>query len=198
MNEAPHPPLYAVSSERVGGREALRRFHESVQDVFDTAPVERHAVQDFRLDMRASHLGSLVLTEVGSLAQRFERDRRMIATAGIDHFLIQLYTVGGYAGLAGGADIRVRAGDICILDLTPHSRSNSTLQAGVEFPTCEPYADCACGRAPADFLDCQIPHKIAERCDPLRVDECYRICGHQEDLRIHTDDPLWSSLGGGW
>lgn len=89
-----------------------------MQDVFDTAPVERFALDDFRLDMRGAHLGRLVLTEVRSSAQRFERERRMVATGGIDHFLAQLYTTGGYAGLADEADIRVRAGDICILDLT--------------------------------------------------------------------------------
>jgi AraC-like DNA-binding protein len=49
----------------------------------------------------------------------------MVARSGIDHFLIQLYTRGGYAGLADTLDVRVRAGDICILDLSRTLRTEA-------------------------------------------------------------------------
>lgn len=125
MTERGSSSLYAVSSSRIGGRQSLRLFQESVRDVFDAAPIDGGATDSFRLDMRASHLGSVVLTEVHASALAFERDRRMVATAGIDHILIQLYTHGGYSGVADQDEIRVRAGDICILDLTRTLRTRT-------------------------------------------------------------------------
>lgn len=118
MSEPPEQiPAYAVSSDLIGGKEALRLFQEATQEVFNTRPDEARRMAEFEMRLRAAHLGGLLLTEVDSSGQRFERPRSMVAATGIDHFLVQLYTAGGYSGLVDGRDIRVRAGDICILDL---------------------------------------------------------------------------------
>lgn len=117
MDEAPPSSVLQVSSRQIGSAEAFRFFAESVQDVFATRPA-LIGIDEFRLDMKAAHLGGLLLTEIRASGQSFERSRRLIATAGIDHFLLQLYAEGGYSGVVGRADVRVRAGDVCLLDMT--------------------------------------------------------------------------------
>lgn len=117
-------PVYAVSSSTLGGSRALSEFQEAVHNVFSAVP-RGVSAQDYRLDMYAAHLGAVLLTEVDSSAQSFERGRPMVAQSAIDHFLVQLYLNGGYAGLADDADIRVRAGDICIFDLSRTLRTEA-------------------------------------------------------------------------
>ena len=122
----PVVPNISVSSAEVGCRAAYETWAESVADVFDARPQERAGMDECPIEMNVFHPGSLVLGRFVSAPQVFDRGPRAIATGGLDHFLIQLYEHGGFAGSAGGAGIRVRAGDICILDLsrTLHTRAS--------------------------------------------------------------------------
>ena len=114
----PLVPNICISSADLGCRAAYETWLESVADVFDAKPDSRDGIGRFPIEMNVFHPGPLVLGQFVSPPQVFERSPRSIANGGLDHFLIQLYESGGFAGAAGGADIRVRAGDICIFDLT--------------------------------------------------------------------------------
>ena len=109
-------PLFHVSSAAVGGAEALRLFQDSVRDVFTAEPdgVDPEAEP---LTMCAAHLGGVLYGEVRAYAMRFRRDRALVATGGVAHLMVQLYPEGGFEGLAGEAAMRVRPGDIGVLDL---------------------------------------------------------------------------------
>ena len=111
-------PNISISSASIGCKTAYETWRESVADVFNTRPGERTNLGEFPLEMSTFHPGPLVLGRFASGAQDFERSNRTIASGGLDHFLFQLYERGGFCGLANGAEIRVSAGDICILDLT--------------------------------------------------------------------------------
>ena len=111
-------PNISISSDKIGCKPAYEIWLESVADVFDAKPDMRAGISQCPIEMNLYHPGPLVLGRFESAPQIFERNTRSIAMGGLDHFLIQLYERGGFAGSAGGADIRVRAGDICIFDLT--------------------------------------------------------------------------------
>jgi len=42
----------------------------------------------------------------------------LVARTGLDAYMVQLYTGGGFDGHADGAEMSVRAGDVCVFDLT--------------------------------------------------------------------------------
>ena len=111
-------PSISISSAEIGCKTAYETWLESVADVFDAKPDVRAGLGQCPIEMSVFHPGPLVLGRFASAPQIFERSARSIANGGLDHCLIQLYEYGGFAGSAGGSDIRVRAGDICILDLT--------------------------------------------------------------------------------
>lgn len=117
-DEAESLPVFCVSSGVLGANEAFRQYQESTGDVFATRSVERIAPGEFRFDMKTWHLGALLVTAIGSSGQTFERGKRLVASTGLDHILVQLYVEGGYAGQVDREDILVRPGDVCILDLT--------------------------------------------------------------------------------
>lgn len=145
VNNRPLVPNISVSSAEIGCRTAYETWTESVADVFDARPDRLSGIEECPIEMNVFHPGPLVLGRFASAPQVFERGPRAIAAGGLDHFLIQLYEHGGFAGSAGRSDIRVRAGDICILDLTRtlHTRAsdfrNVTLIA--PRPLLEAYVD---------------------------------------------------------
>jgi AraC-like DNA-binding protein len=66
-------------------------------------------------------------------AQHYARTARTVAKSGVDPFLIQLYTRGGFSGTADGQEMIVKTGDVGVLDMARHldtlspSSSNITL-----------------------------------------------------------------------
>ena len=78
----------------------------------------RDDAEGFTGSMTTHHLGGLLLSETAGSAVRFRRGGATIARSAIDHFLVQLYVEGGYAGTVGRQEVEMRAGDVCVLDLT--------------------------------------------------------------------------------
>ncbi len=111
-------PVFTLSSRVFGGAKVLQLYQEATGAVFSARPDGIVSASDFHADLRATHLGCLVMTEADMSAQRFERSRRMVAATGTDHIYVVLYSEGGSAGTADGRDYRVRAGDISFLDLS--------------------------------------------------------------------------------
>jgi hypothetical protein len=56
-------------------------------------------------------------------AERFTRDQRRISSDGIDHYMVQLYYAGALVGSTKRNEMKVRPGDIQILDLAQPHRS---------------------------------------------------------------------------
>lgn len=116
-------PVFTIASRDVGGPESMEEFRRSVADLFAATPI---GDAPHRVDLTATHLGNLLLSEVSSSPLAFSRTDELIATVGIDHILVQLYVEGGYEGHAGDAAIAVRPGDVCFLDLLQPIETRAT------------------------------------------------------------------------
>jgi AraC-like DNA-binding protein len=108
--------VFSYSSVGFSGEANYAAWKESVKSIFDIDPEGRADVADFRAEVTSYFLGSIVLGHTKASAQNFVRNADTIARTGVDHILIQLYTCGGYTGMAGAHPIDVSAGDICVLD----------------------------------------------------------------------------------
>lgn len=108
-------PSFQISTDQVPGPEALAAFRQSVQDVFALTCLGE--AEDYRLDLVAWHLGTLMIGRFGSSALAFDRGAALVAASGLDHLLVQLYVDGGFAGVAADRPVTVTPGDIVIFDL---------------------------------------------------------------------------------
>jgi AraC-like DNA-binding protein len=104
----------AVSS----AEEAFWAWRSIASPLFDVALPDPQAVGAFQVKVDSYHLGPIVLGSVTANSQQFRRSPLTVARSGVDHYLVQLYSQGGYAGEAEGRPIRVRPGDVSILDLS--------------------------------------------------------------------------------
>ncbi|WP_261937068.1 helix-turn-helix domain-containing protein [Sphingomonas bisphenolicum] len=107
-------PFFQVSTDDVSAEMAFAAFKQSVQDVF---AISRRSDDDYRLDLIAWHLGTIMLGTFRSSALAFDRSPALVASSGLDHFLVQLYVEGGFTGVAGDRPVTVGGGDIVIFDL---------------------------------------------------------------------------------
>ncbi|QAY75253.1 helix-turn-helix domain-containing protein [Sphingosinicella sp. BN140058] len=116
-------PHFEVSSGSAGSDAAFAAFAQSVEDVFAIA---RTGTDDYRLELRAWHLGTLMLGSFDSSSLSFERAPALVARSGLDHLLVQLYEAGGFQGTAGEYPIEVAPGDIVVFDLasTLHTQAS--------------------------------------------------------------------------
>src|SRR5690606_25320724 len=78
--------------------EELRIWRMSLSAIFETRVED---VDAFRLSMEGWNLGALVLGSIETVAQRYERSRRMVVGGGLDHYLLQLYVSGGFRSVNG-------------------------------------------------------------------------------------------------
>ncbi|WP_114943862.1 hypothetical protein [Microvirga calopogonii] len=112
------PSFSFVGSAVPSAEEAFWTWRSITSPLFDVSISDPGAVDAFEVKVDSYHLGPLVFGSVSANAQQFHRSQLTIARSGIDHYVVQLYTQGGYAGEVDGRAIRVRPGDISILDLS--------------------------------------------------------------------------------
>jgi len=112
------PSFSFNGSEVSSAEEAFWTWRSITSPLFDVSIPDSHGVDAFDVKVDSYHLGPLVFGSVSAQAQKFHRSPLTIARSGVDHYLVQLYSQGGYAGEADGRDIRVGPGDISILDLS--------------------------------------------------------------------------------
>jgi AraC-like DNA-binding protein len=94
-------------------------WKEKISVVFESAlkPEDQH--KSFNAELTTYHLSSMLLSSVSSVQQYFNRDRKLIAKDGLDHFLIQVYTAGSTSGQwSKHNSSTVRSGDVFLLDLS--------------------------------------------------------------------------------
>jgi AraC-like DNA-binding protein len=104
----------AVSS----AEEAFWTWRSITAPLFDVALADPQAADAFPVKVDSHHLGPIVLGSVTAPGQQFRRSPLTIARSGVDHYLVQLYSQGGYTGEVEGRPIQIRPGDVSILDLS--------------------------------------------------------------------------------
>lgn len=118
-------PSFSIDGREVGRDVALQAFGGAVQDVFGVDLVDPSTALR-PIDVVAWHLGTIMLGVFSGPALFFDRPPALVARSGLDHILVQLYTEGGFSGMAGSKPITVVAGDICVFDLTDTLSTRST------------------------------------------------------------------------
>lgn len=98
--------------------EAYETWRGLVSVLFEASVADVEAINAFRIKIDGYHLGPVLIGRTESVAQRFRRSATTVARSGVDHFCVQFYSRGGYAGEAEGRSVDVRPGDISILDLS--------------------------------------------------------------------------------
>lgn len=110
--------MLAFDRGALSGEACFEQWRNILSIVFDVEMADRSEAGSFAGSMTAYHLGGLLLSETAGSAVRFQRSGATIARTAIEHYLVQVYLEGGYAGSVGGREVEMRAGDVCVLDLT--------------------------------------------------------------------------------
>lgn len=118
-------PSFSIAGDEVGTSAALRAFGGAVQDVFGVELAEP-AEAGRSIDVAAWHLGTIMLGVFSGPPLNFDRTPALVARSGLDHILVQLYTEGGFSGMAGTRPVTVTPGDLCVFDLTDTLSTRST------------------------------------------------------------------------
>ncbi len=107
-----------LNSQTMGSPAAAFGLWKALVDVlFEVELPEGTSAGAFHLLLDAWRPGPLLIGRCESVAQTFRRTPQAIARWGVEHYLVQLYTRGGYVGNADGRRVEVRAGDISVLDM---------------------------------------------------------------------------------
>lgn len=116
--------------------EAYWTWRNIVSPLFDVAVSDTQAVASFEVEIDSYHFGPLLLGSVAATGQEFRRSPVTIARSGVDHYLVQLYCLGGYVGDAEGRTVHVGPGDLSILDLsrTLHTRAQTFQNLSLVIP----------------------------------------------------------------
>jgi len=109
-------PSFVFSAERHSGDDRFDAWQHEVGQLFDAAPVGSVPAFEGRID--GYMLDGMLVAWNGFSEQKYRRDRRLVARTGLDAYLVQLYTSGGFDGHADTNEISVRAGDVCVFDMT--------------------------------------------------------------------------------
>lgn len=100
-------------------REASRPFYETTPEIGNES-------QGVEGTMRTRQVAELWIGSITFNAQRYNRDRRIIAESCLDQYLIAVITAGEMTGDFAGTSVSARCGDICVLDLAQALKSEVT------------------------------------------------------------------------
>jgi len=109
-------PSFFFSAEQHAERDRFGAWQHEVAQLFDAAPAD--APSSFQGSIDGYLLDGMLVARNAFSGQKYQRDRRLVARTGLDAYLVQVYTTGGFDGYADNAEMSVRAGDVCVFDLT--------------------------------------------------------------------------------
>lgn len=98
--------------------EAKLSMWEAVTAPFFSFSPAAPIAMGFQAEASVIALQDIMLAHTSASAQSFHREAKRSGEPEWNHIVVQLYLRGGYVGQMAGQDVRVRPGDICILDLT--------------------------------------------------------------------------------
>lgn len=93
-------------------------WREVTRPFYETTPLPGSESPQLEGAIRSRQVAELWFGSVTFNAQRYNRDRRIIAWSSLDQYLIAVVAAGGMSGDFAGASVTARSGDICVLDLT--------------------------------------------------------------------------------
>lgn len=105
-------------SARAQAAEANLEMWRAITAPFFSVTPTQALTEGFDMQADIVALDELVVIRTASSAQSFLRAKPHLGMSAWDTLMVQLYVTGGYVGDVSGADIVVRPGDICILDLS--------------------------------------------------------------------------------
>lgn len=111
-------------------------WREVTRPFYETTPLAGSDSQQLEGAIRAREVAGLWMGSITFNAQRYNRDRRIIASSDLDQYLVAVVAGGGMSGDFAGTGVAARSGDIVVLDLTQPLQSDVT--AGGMFSTLIP------------------------------------------------------------
>lgn len=168
-------PFSAFSTAEAPPAERWELWRSSISVMFDVAPLDIAEDAPVHAEISACNLGSVVVGKTGFSAQSYTRSPSRIARDGLDHYLVQLYTAGGYAGTAGARSVELRPGDISLLDL------------GQPLDTRNPASRTCSLVIPRSVFEAALPGASALHGTILRRDDglCRLLADHLDSLWRH-------------
>lgn len=101
-----------------GSERDFELWHWAVSPLFDLDALSRRDRGDFAMKSRGFYYSDMPISTFASSGSRFERSNRVIARAGLENIIVQVYAEGGYRFTAGGEERVAETGDIVAFDLT--------------------------------------------------------------------------------
>ena len=98
-------------------------WREVTRPFYETTPVTGSESPQLEGTIRSRQVAGLWLGSITFNAQRYNRDRRIIASSDLDQYLIAVVAA-DLSGDFAGASVTARRGDICVLDLTQPLQSD--------------------------------------------------------------------------
>jgi AraC-like DNA-binding protein len=117
-------PVSQIDLSDIPLKERHSVWKESISALFDSVlkPEDQH--KPFNATLTTCHLSSMLLTSASSGRQHLNRERKLIAQDGLDHFLIKMYSQGSSSVQWGRNNtLNARTGDIFLLDLNQPIKS---------------------------------------------------------------------------
>lgn len=111
-------PVARFSTHSFAAPERHDAWRSLVSAVFEPTPPSGRQWLDLQAEVQSVHFGHALVVRATAESQHFTRTRRLIATEGLDHYLIQVYRRGVCDGTYGETQNTVRPGDIKVIDLT--------------------------------------------------------------------------------
>jgi len=105
------------TTETLGYSEAYEAWHDSISVLFDVDPLENTLANGFGAEVESFMVGSMMLARSRSNVQGFKRKAQTIARSGMDHIMIQYFERGGNDIISESGIVRVRPGDIQVIDM---------------------------------------------------------------------------------
>jgi hypothetical protein len=125
MGDTTRLPVTRFSTAQHLGPDRWDAWRDSISVLFGVSPLIAATAPDDEHSVLGAHLGAVLFGETRFAAQSFERSQRKLIGNKLDHYLVQFYAKGGYAGRTGDEDVVLRPGDVCILDLAQTLRRPS-------------------------------------------------------------------------
>lgn len=124
-NSCETDPAYEISVSTDLVEDSLRNdfWREVTRPFYETTPLIGSESPRLEGTIRLRQMAELQFASVTFNAQRYNRDRRIIAWSGLDQYLIAIAGA-DMSGDFGGTSVTARSGDICILDLTQTLQSD--------------------------------------------------------------------------